>query len=437
MGSGDGAQPQRRRRRRRRRRSGEEPSPGGDGGEKVSGSQSPSRSERRHRKHRHRHRSSSERHRRRRRGEERRSSPSEKEPGRKRRRDDGPPHFECEVGEVLGVTGRYVVRDTLGDGLSGRVLECTDSKTGGFVAVKVYRDAARQRRHFEREIQTLLALMKQDAAKYQQHVVNMLDQFAHEGHFCIAFEALDVSLREFLSQSGSRGLFLKDVREAAKQLLEAFKFLHSAQIAHGDLKCTNVMLRDGNFDLAPHPRQPAPEQAPVPKNLQLVLIDFGLATDMQKSVDRNNGVRVGARHIRAPEVVLGLQWDCIIDLWSLGCLLVSLYTGDRIFKVHSEMEHLMTIEQMTDQRIPSHMGQAVSERIRAKGVRFDQLGKLEWTEEDAERVREVPTLKEFVLPRHQSLLRLLQGLMQVDPNTRISAEDGLNMPFITDEGLVE
>ena len=73
--------------------------------------------------------------------------------------------------------------------------------------------------------------------------------------------------------------------------------------------------------------------------MEIVFFSSGGSLPGQKS-----RLRVGARHIRAPEVILGLDWGCQADLWSLGCLLATLYTGERLFPVHDEMEHLAAIE---------------------------------------------------------------------------------------------
>ena len=36
---------------------------------------------------------------------------------------------------------------------------------------------------------------------------------------------------------------------------------------------------------------------------------------------------------RAPEVILGLGWSFPSDLWSAGCIIAELYTGELLFQV--------------------------------------------------------------------------------------------------------
>ncbi|CAE7279935.1 unnamed protein product [Symbiodinium natans] len=53
---------------------------------------------------------------------------------------------------------------------------------------------------------------------------------------------------------------MADIRLAAFQLTNCLDFFQSMRMAHGDLKCTNVMLRRPDFSLQPHPRQSDPDE---------------------------------------------------------------------------------------------------------------------------------------------------------------------------------
>lgn len=66
------------------------------------------------------------------------------------------------------------------------------------------------------------------------------------------------------------------------------------------------------------------------------LIDFGSATFEA----HHHSAVISTRHYRAPEVILGLGWTYPCDLWSIGCILVELYTGQALFQTHENLEHL-------------------------------------------------------------------------------------------------
>lgn len=49
----------------------------------------------------------------------------------------------------------------------------------------------------------------------------------------------------------------------------------------------------------------------------------------------------------------------------------------------------------------------------------------------------MPVLHEFVLERHHDFLSFLQGLLQIDPEKRLSPERALRHPFLHKECLTE
>ena len=67
----------------------------------------------------------------------------------------------------------------------------------------------------------------------------------------------------------------------------------------------------------------------LPENSDIKVIDFGSATFK----DQYHSSIVSTRHYRAPEVILGLGWSFPCDIWSVGCILVELTTGDGLTDV--------------------------------------------------------------------------------------------------------
>lgn len=48
---------------------------------------------------------------------------------------------------------------------------------------------------------------------------------------------------------------------------------------------------------------------------------------------------IQSRFYRSPEVLLGMPYDLAIDMWSLGCILVEMHTGEPLFSGSNEVKH--------------------------------------------------------------------------------------------------
>ena len=49
---------------------------------------------------------------------------------------------------------------------------------------------------------------------------------------------------------------------------------------------------------------------------------------------------IQSRFYRAPEVLLELNYDCSVDMWSLGCILSEMHTGEPLFTGRNETEQV-------------------------------------------------------------------------------------------------
>jgi len=47
---------------------------------------------------------------------------------------------------------------------------------------------------------------------------------------------------------------------------------------------------------------------------------------------------IQSRYYRAPEIILGIEYNYPIDMWSFGCILVELYIGHALFPGKTEKE---------------------------------------------------------------------------------------------------
>ena len=235
------------------------------------------------------------------------------------------------VDDVLthGLT-QYVIVDLLGSGTFGQVVKCRMrtpdvTSSSGFrerlVAVKVIKALPNYTRQSQFEVSILDNLNKNYDPTDVHHIVRLLDNFVYHGHLCIVVELMGSNLYEFIKQNNFRGFPLSYCREIMVQCLDALDIFRKANIVHLDLKPENILLCSGNNGL-------------------VKLIDFGSACH----TSMNHGYTyVQSRFYRAPEVILGMPYSTPVDMWSLGCIAVELWTGTPIFPGTSNYDQLFRI----------------------------------------------------------------------------------------------
>ncbi|XP_073315478.1 serine/threonine-protein kinase AFC3 isoform X2 [Primulina huaijiensis] len=277
----------------------------------------------------------------------------------RKREDDRDGHYVFILGENL--TSRYKILGKMGEGTFGRVLECWDREIREYVAIKVVKSTAKYRDAARVEIDVLQRLTEND--KGDSHCVRMLDWFDHRNHMCIVFEKLGPSLFDFLKRNKYSPFPVDLVREFGRQLLESVSYMHDLWLIHTDLKPENILLVSSEFVILPVSKKISDETnfRCVPKSSAIKLIDFGsTAYD-----NRIHSSIVSTRHYRAPEVILGLGWTYPCDMWSVGCILVELCSGETLFQTHDNLEHLAMMERVLG-TLPEHM--ILRARILSQGM---------------------------------------------------------------------
>ncbi|AQK72290.1 Serine/threonine-protein kinase AFC2 [Zea mays] len=169
----------------------------------------------------------------------------------------------------------------------------------------------------------------------------------------------------------------------------------------------------------------------VPKSSAIKVIDFGSTTYDQQ----DQSYVVSTRHYRAPEVILGLGWSYPCDIWSVGCILVELCTGEAIFQTHENLEHLAMMERVLGP-LPYHM----FKRADRHSDKYIRKGRLNWPEgctsrESMKAVMKLSRLQNLVMQNVDQaagdFIDLLQGLLKYDPSSRLTAREALRHPFFT------
>jgi serine/threonine protein kinase len=242
-----------------------------------------------------------------------------------------------EPGNV--VAGQYLVESELGSAAFSTAYRCidlsSDDKDGHEeVCLKVIKNT---KDFFDQSLDEIkiLELLRQTGKCDENYVIRMKTFFYYREHLIIVTELLRQNLFEF-------GKFIIDNDEEpyftiprlayiTRQCLVALRFVHSLGLVHSDVKPENILL--GSYSRA-----------------RCKLIDFGSScylTDRQSSY-------IQSRSYRAPEVVLGLPYDGKIDVWSLGCVVAEMYTGEVTFQNDSIVSMLSRIEAICGS-FPRHM----------------------------------------------------------------------------------
>lgn len=74
---------------------------------------------------------------------------------------------------------------------------------------------------------------------------------------------------------------------------------------------------------------------------------------------------IQSRFYRSPEVLLGLPYNHKIDVWSLGCVLVEMHTGEPLFGGVDQEDQMCRIVDVLGMP-PFSMIEASPENIRSK-----------------------------------------------------------------------
>ncbi|ORY52353.1 kinase-like protein [Rhizoclosmatium globosum] len=281
--------------------------------------------------------------------------------------DDPEGYYRIILGEVLD--NRYHVYQNLGKGVFSGVVRARDTKDGDRdVAIKVIRNNDTMYRAGTR-------------SEDKKHVIRLERHFEHKGHLCMVFEMLSMNLREVLKKFG------KDI----------------GNILHADIKPDNILVTES-------------------KN-SLKLCDLGSASDASENEITPYLV---SRFYRAPEIILGLQYDFSMDMWSIACTLYELYTGKILFPGRSNNHMLKVIQEKGS--IHKH---AFDDNFQFLSVESDKVTGKDVVGRDL-KGRLVDGFGGDVEERKvvEAFVDLLEKCLALDPAKRLTVQEAMVHPFV-------
>jgi serine/threonine protein kinase len=255
--------------------------------------------------------------------------------------------------------GRYKILSPIGAGGMGEVYLAEDAKLGRKTALKVLpeniaSDKERLRR-FEQEARAASGLNHPN--------ILTVYEFGIEGgmHFLATEFVEGITLREKIKEGE---LSLVESLNIAEQTAFALSAAHSAGIVHRDLKPENIMIRRDGI---------------------VKVLDFGLAKLIEKKessadaetralIKTNPGVIMGTALYMSPEQAKGKAADERTDVWSLGCVLYEMLSGQTPFTGETANEAIASILKSEHAPLSRSISDIPSEleRIVGKTLRKDR-----------------------------------------------------------------
>lgn len=228
---------------------------------------------------------------------------------------------------------KYMKGALIGQGSFGSVYLALHAVTGELMAVKqVELPSASGTAQTDQRKTNMVEALKHEIGLLRdlkhKNIVQYLGSNSDEQHLNIFLEYVPGgSVATMLVNYGPLGESL--IQNFVRQILQGLSYLHSRDIIHRDIKGANILVDNKG---------------------SVKISDFGISKRVDTSTLLNGGKK-GAQRVSlqgsvfwmAPEVVRQTAYTRKADIWSLGCLIVEMFTGAHPHPTLSQLQAIFKI----------------------------------------------------------------------------------------------
>ena len=209
----------------------------------------------------------------------------------------------------------YTIISLLGKGGMGVVYKAHDEKLNRYVAIKVLN--APHVKNSKRMIERFKIEAQNHAQLVHQNIVTVYGFVEFDNLLGIVMEYVDgESLEKVIFKNHHLHIF--DVLYIVNQLLDGIGYAHSRKYIHRDIKPSNIIVNSEGI---------------------VKIMDFGISKSIEGNSDGSQTcARIGTIYYMSPEQIKGKNVSQASDIYSIGCTIYDMLTGQPPFDSKNEFD---------------------------------------------------------------------------------------------------